>query len=118
MIETIKNGWINLQAVGVYPLITIASFVGYMLFVQMFLWDKRRAFWVAVSISLLGQIYYSLLPDKIDIPETIAGVLFFTVLQAIFSVGLYSFLDKYGLMDRVGKLMQKKIEDKTGGTNA
>ena len=107
MLESIKNIWLTLNAIGFFPMVTITGFILYALMVQWFGADKKTSAEFVLLISFIGQLAF-------DWPITMQdgiNVIFMGFAQAVASIGLYSFADKYGLMDKIGRLIGKKIEE-------
>src|SRR3990172_8769793 len=107
MLESIKNIWLTLNAIGFFRMVTITGFILYALMVQWFGADKKTSAEFVLLISFIGQLAF-------DWPITMQdgiNVIFMGFAQAVASIGLYSFADKYGLMDKIGRLIGKKIEE-------
>jgi hypothetical protein len=107
MFESIKNIWLTLNAIGFFPMVTITGFVLYFLMIQWFLVEKKLSAEFVLAVSFIGQLAF-------DWPKTmpdIVNVIFMSFAQAVAAIGLYSFADKYGLMDKIGKLIGRKIEN-------
>lgn len=112
MIEKIQNIYMILVAVQLFPMVTLAALGCYFIIRQRY-GGAQKAVWVPVAMSFIGQLAFAW-------PKSVQDVFMgFTMgmVQAGLAIGIYSFLDKYGITDRFGKLVQKKIEDK-GGQNA
>jgi hypothetical protein len=105
MIESIQNIYAVLVAVQLFPMVTLAAAGAYFITRQRFD-NAKAAVWVPVGISFVGQLAFAW-------PDNIPGVFTaFTMgwVQAGLAIGGYSFLDKYGIMERAGKLVQKKMD--------
>ena len=104
--DTFKSIYLNLASMRIYLEVTFAAVACYFLVRQR--WDEegKKAVWVPVVISFIGQLGFGFPKDADD------WFMAFTmsVVQAGLAVGIYSFVDKYGLADRAGKLVQKKME--------
>ena len=107
MIEKIQNVYSILVAVQLFPMVTLAALGCYFIVRQRYE-AAKIAVWAPVGMSFIGQIAFAW-------PTTVQDLFMsFTmgVVQAGLAIGIYSFADKYGLPDRLGKLVQKKMEDK------
>lgn len=109
--ETIKNAWINLEAIGFYPWVSIAALGIYFVMRAVMNKEKGQAVPFVMGGCTLGQLYFAF-PKSI---EAGVGVIFFALLQTVVSIGVYSFAEFFGIIDRLGKLAQKKIDDKGQG---
>lgn len=107
MFESIRNAWTNLEAIGFYPWVSISALGVYFVMRAVMGYDKRKAVPFVLVGCAIGQLYYAF-PK--DVPGVV-GVLFFALLQTVVSIGIYSFAEYFGLIDRLGKLAQKKMED-------
>lgn len=95
-----------------YPEVMLAALAAYFITRQRYGMEKWSV-WIPVGISFIGQMAFSW-------PGTLQqGFMAFTMgwLQAGIAIGSYSFLDKYGIMDRAGKFVQKKIDEKEQGAD-
>ena len=110
MFEQIKNAWINLTAIGFFPLIAVFGVAAY--FTMRSMTTKGRSVGAVAVVNLLGQLYYAF-PRK---AEDISGTLFFAIMQSVVAFGIYSFLE---WLWNTG-LVQDKIDKwfKSGGSNA
>lgn len=110
MMESIQNVYKILWAINLFPEVMFASLAAYFIVRQRY--DSAKwAVWVPVIISYIGQMAFAW-------PISMQGIfmsLTMGMIQAGMAIGIYSFLDKYGITDRVGKLVQKKIDDNGGG---
>lgn len=117
MLESIKNVWTMLEAVGFYPWVTFAGLAVYFIIRQRWAANDdhaRRAAWVPVLISFIGQLGYAWPKTAQDIFQCFT----MGIVQAGVSLGVYSFLDKYGITDRLGRIVQKKLDDKGAANDA
>jgi len=107
MIEKIQNVYSILVAVQLFPMVTLAALGCYFIVRQRYA-DAQKAVWVPVVMSFIGQVAFAWPKDIQDV------FMSFTMgmVQAGLAIGIYSFLDKYGITDRLGKFVQKKMEDK------
>lgn len=112
--ETLKNAWINLEAVGFYPWVSIAALGVYFVMRAIMGYEKGKAVPFVLLGCAIGQLYYAFPKDA----PGIVGVLFFALLQTVVSIGIYSFAEYFGLIDRLGKLAQKKMDEKGGGNGS
>ena len=108
MIESISNVYLILNSIQLFPLVTLSALGAYFITRQRYDGEKW-AVWIPVGISFMGQLSFAWPKNMQDV------FMCFTMgwVQAGIAIGAYSFLDKYGITDRFGKLVQKKIEDKT-----
>lgn len=110
MFESIKLAWINLEAVGFYPWVSIVALGVYFLVRTIMGKDKGAAVPWVMGGCALGQLYYAF-------PKTIEagiGVLFFALLQTVVSIGVYSFAEYVGIVDVLAKAFKKKVDEKLG----
>lgn len=113
MLESAQNVYNILKAVQLYPEVMLAALAAYFITRQRYDASAKWAIWVPVGISFVGQLAFSW-------PKTAQDLFMgFTMgwVQAGMAIGAYSFLDKYGITDRMGRIVQKKLEDK-GADNA
>lgn len=110
MLESIHTVYGIMKAVQLYPEVMLAAIAAYFIIRQRY--DAERwSVWVPVVISFIGQLAYAW-------PNDLQGAFMcFTMgwVQAGLAIGGYSFLDKYGITDRIGKIVQKKMDDKGAG---
>lgn len=108
MIESIQNVYRLMWAVNLFPEVMLAALAAYFIVRQRYDVEKW-AVWIPVGISFIGQLSFAWPKNTQDIFTC------FTMgwVQAGIAIGCYSFLDKYGIMDRAGKIVQKKMDDKT-----
>lgn len=108
--ETAMSVYNTLRAVQLFPEVMLAALAAYFIIRQRYDNSAKWAVWVPVVISFVGQLSFAWPEDAQDI------FMGFTMgwVQAGIALGVYSFLDKYGIPDRVGKFVQKKIDDKAG----
>lgn len=107
MIESIQNVYLILNSIQLFPMVMLSALAAYFIVRQRYDAEKW-AVWVPVAISYIGQAAFAW-------PKTVQDVfMVFTMgmIQAGLAIGGYSFLDKYGITDRLGKMVQKKMEDK------
>mgnify|MGYP001617140831 CR=1 FL=1 len=111
MLEKIQNIYSTLVAVQLFPMVTIAALAIYFIVRQRYE-SAKAAVWAPVAMSFVGQAAFAWPKDAQDV------FMCFTMgmVQAGLAIGAYSFLDKYGITDRLGKLVQRKIEDKNAPT--
>ena len=91
-------------------MVGLAALAGYFICRQRYGVEKW-AVWIPVVVSFAGQMAFAW-------PKSVQDAFMcFTMgmIQAGLAIGAYSFLDKYGITDRVGRLVQKKIDDKAEG---
>lgn len=106
MIEYLKNIWLTLNAIGFYPAVMLTGFGLYFILVQWLGMDKKKsAPWILI-VSFVGQLAFVQPKTMFDI----VNVIFMGMAQAVAAIGIYSFADKYGLMDKFGKMIGRKIE--------
>jgi hypothetical protein len=113
MLESIQNTYSILKAVQLFPEVMLAALAAYFIVRQRY--DNAKwAVWLPVSISFIGQASFAWPKSTQD------AFMCFTMgwVQAGIAIGAYSFLDKYGITDRLGKIVQKKIDEKGGGDAA
>lgn len=110
MLESIQNVYSIMKAVQLFPEVMFAALAAYFIVRQRYDAEKW-AVWVPVCISFIGQLAYAW-PNNLQ-----GGFMCFTMgwVQAGLAIGGYSFLDKYGITDRLGKIVQKKMDDKAQG---
>lgn len=110
MMESIQTIYTMLVAVQLYPMVTLSALGAYFIVRQRY--DAARwAVWIPVVISFIGQMAFSF-------PTNVQGAFTcFTMgwVQAGLAIGGYSFLDKYGITDRFGRIVQKKMDEKGAG---
>lgn len=111
--ETLKNVYLTLTAIGFYPEVAAAALGAYFIVRQRYDASVKWSIWVPVVISFIGQMAFNWPKSMQDI--FMAALMCW--MQAGIAIGCYSFIDKYGLADRAGRLVQKKIED-NGGADA
>lgn len=111
--ETVMSVYSTLRAVQLFPEVMLAALAAYFIIRQRYDNSAKWAVWVPVGISFVGQLSFAWPKDAQDV------FMGFTMgwVQAGIALGVYSFLDKYGITDRIGKIVQKKIDDQ-GGTPA
>lgn len=112
--ETAKNIYLTLKAIGFYPEVALAALGAYFIVRQRYDASAKWAVWVPVVVSFIGQMAFNW-PDSM---QDIFMAMLMCWLQAGVAIGAYSFIDKYGLADRAGKLVQKKMEDKDAAAPA
>lgn len=106
MLESIQNVYKLLWAVNLFPEVMLAALAAYFITRQRYDSSAKWAVWIPVGISFVGQLAF-------DWPKNAQGwFTCFTMgwIQAGMALGIYSFADKYGLMDRAGKIVQKKMD--------
>lgn len=111
--QTVKDMYSLLTAIQLFPEVMAAALAAYFIVRQRYDMEKW-AVWVPVVISYTGQMAFAW-------PKTMQDVFMcFTMgmIQAGLALGAYSFLDKYGITDRFGRFVQKKIDDKTDAKGA
>lgn len=109
--ETINILYATLKAVQLFPEVALAALGAYFIVRQRYDVEKW-AVWIPVGISFIGQLSFAW-------PSNMQGAFMcFTMgwVQAGIAIGAYSFLDKYGITDKLGKIVQKKMDDKANGT--
>lgn len=114
MTEVLTNWYLMLKSIQLFPEVTAACLASYFVVRQRYDSSVKWAVWVPVIVSYIGQMSFAW-------PQHLQGAfqcLTMGLIQAGLAIGAYSFLDKYGITDRFGRLVQKKIDDKTGGDNA
>ena len=110
MLDSIKNVWLTLHAVNLFPEVAGAALAAYFIFRHMMGWDARKAVWIPVGISFISQAAFAWPKDAQGIFMCVTMGIF----QAGVAMGLYSMADKYGWIDKVGRLVGKKIDEKGG----
>jgi hypothetical protein len=113
MSEAIKNVYQMMWAVNLFPEVMLAALAAYFIVRQRY--DLAKwAVWVPVIISFIGQLAFA---GPVSTQDAFAC---FTMgwVQAGLAIGAYSFLDKYGIMDRAGRIVQKKMDTEEGAANA
>ena len=108
MLESIQNVYATMKAVQLFPEVMLAALAAYFITRQRYDSSAKWAVWIPVGISFVGQLAFAW-------PSNAQGAFTcFTMgwIQAGLAIGAYSFLDKYGIMDRAGKIVQKKMDEK------
>lgn len=121
MIESIKNVWMMLRGMNIYLEVTIAAFFVYFFVRNMTSMDIKKAVWVPIAVCFLGQLAYTLQAltaghDSFDLADGIM-VVFMSFFQAGMSAMAYSIAEKNGLIDKLGRILGKKLDEK-GGSDA
>lgn len=115
MFEALKNVWLQLRGMNIYVEVTFAAFLAYFFIRHMLEVDVKKAVWVPVLVSFLGQLAYTLQAlasghDHFDIADGVM-VLFMTLFQAGMASMMYTVAEKYGLIDKIGAILGKKLDD-------
>lgn len=113
ILKSITDVYGVMKFLQLFPEVMLAALAAYFIVRQRY-GLERWSVWVPVGISFIGQLSFAW-------PGTFQqGFMCFTMgwIQAGIAIGAYSFLDKYGIMDRAGKLVQRKIDSAEGGNNA
>ncbi len=119
MIEAIKNVWLTLRGMNIYIEVTLAAFLAYFWLRHMMDVDVKKAVWIPVLVCLLGQVAYALQGlaergGKFGLDDFFM-ILFMTAFQAGAASMIYTVAEKYGLVDKFGAMLGKKLD---GGNNA
>lgn len=124
MIEHIKNGWVNLEAVGFYPWVSIVALGVYFIMRTIAAKEKWAAIaWVAGGIAIAQA--YMMFPEKAPeisgavnigfaLVSWLLGLAMWTLLQLVVSVGTYSFVEAFGIVDILGGAARKALEKLPG----
>ena len=112
MLESIKNIWQTLNAVGFFPAVTLTAFGLYFILIQWLKMDKRKAAPWPMIVSFIGQLSLAWPQDRpvVGIVPDVVNIIYMGIAQAVAAVGIYSFADKYGLMDKLGGILGKKLD--------
>lgn len=123
MIESLKNAWVNLEVIGFYPWVSIIALGVY--FLMRAIMDKTKAQSIGfvtggIAIAQAYIMFPKTAPDiagNVNIAFAVIswtlGLGMWTLLQLVASIGLYSFAEAFGIIDRVGKLIQAIIDKVT-----
>ena len=119
MFDAFKNVWMSLRGMNIYIEVTIAAFLAYFYIRHIMDIDIKKAVWVPVLVSFIGQLAYTLqgltegrVFDKADG----VMVLFMTFFQAGMASMIYTVSEKYGFIDKMGRIFGKEL-DKRGGSD-
>ena len=112
--ETIANIYKTLQAVNFYFEVTIACLGVYFLAKNLWIMDKAKSSYIVIAISFIGQVAFSSMKDMQDAFMIVT----MGIVQSVVAIGAYSFLESYGIWDKIGtglsKFTGKKIDEKIG----
>jgi hypothetical protein len=120
MLESIKNVWFTLRGMNIYVEVPVAAFFAYFFIRHMMDMEVKKAVWVPVLVCLIGQLAYTLQAlaagkESFDMADAIM-VLFMALFQSGLSSMAYTIAEKNGLIDKLGIILGKKLDEK-GGAN-
>lgn len=111
MMAEITNVWSTMRAVNLFPEVILLSLGCYFIVKDKVGLDPKKATYIPLALAFVGQLAFAWPKDLQDV------VMDFTMglLNSFLAIGLYSFADKFGLLDKLGKRAGKVID---GGDNA
>ena len=123
MLETITGIFDYLVGVQVHPIVTAAVLVVLAVGRQRYEETEpdpikkrlmsRRIFHAMIGVSFIAQLAFYW-PQNL---QAIAICLIFAIVQVGIASFINTYLEKWGIMDRVGRIVQKKLDDKGGVIN-
>jgi len=111
MLEQVQNIWLIMKAVNIFPEVILLSLGAYFVAKDKVGMDPSKATYVPMAIAFIGQMAFAW-------PQNTQAVfmdLTMGLVNSFLAIGLYSFADKFGLIDKLGKRAGKTID---GGDNA
>lgn len=109
--DTIMNIWNTMRAVNLFPEVIALALGCYFIVKDKMGLDPRKATYVPLALAFIGQLAFSWPKDAQDVVMDLTMGL----LNSFLAIGLYSFADKFGLLDKLGKRAGKAID---GGDDA
>ena len=111
MLEQIQNVWTTMRAVNLFPEVILLSLGAYFVAKDKMGIEASRATYVPLALAFIGQIAFAWPKDLQDVFMDLTMGL----VNSFLAIGLYSFADKFGLIDKLGKRAGQTID---GGNNA
>ncbi len=114
MFASVQNVWITLRGMNIYLEVPIAAFFAYFMIRHMMEIDIMKAIWIPLIVCFLGETAYTL--QSINdahakfVLEDAFMILFMTAFQSGASYMMYSIAEKYGLIDKFGAMLGKKLD--------
>lgn len=120
--QAIENFWMTLRGMNIYLEVTVAAFAAYFWVRHMMNWSLKVSVWIPLLVCFLGQIAYTLQDlsaknDSLGIDDGFM-IIFMSFFQAGMASMFYSVAEKYGLIDKLGMMLGKKIDKIEGASNA
>lgn len=117
MLDSIHNVWLTLRGMNFYLEVTLAAFVTYFWLRHIMDIDVKKAVYVPVLVSVLGQFAYGI-QGSVEKKEVfgfddVIMALFMSLLQAGLASMIYTMAEKNGWIDKLGVFFGKKIDSAT-----